>query len=98
MSDSSTGNIICKNVCKSYKNKKILENINLELEPGKIYGLIGRNGVGKTTLLSIMSAQTPADSGDITIGGEQVWENKRHCVIFVFQESLIQVTLWEWQR
>ena len=77
MSDSSTGNIICKNVCKSYKNKKILENVNLELEPGKIYGLIGRNGVGKTTLLSIMSAQTPADSGDITIGGEQVWENKR---------------------
>ena len=43
MSDSSTENIICKNVCKSYKNKKILENINLELEPGKIYGLIGRN-------------------------------------------------------
>lgn len=43
MSDISTGNIICKNVGKSYKNKKILENINLELEPGKIYGLIGRN-------------------------------------------------------
>lgn len=88
MSNSSTGNIICKNVCKSYKNKKILENINLELEPGKIYGLIGRNGVGKTTLLSIMSAQTPADSGDITIGGEQVWENKRALRNICFSREL----------
>ena len=37
----------------------ILKNVNLELEPGKIYGLIGRSGAGKTTLLSLMSAQNP---------------------------------------
>ena len=48
-------NLICKNVGKSYKEKTVLKNVNLELEPGKIYGLIGRNGAGKTTLLSLMS-------------------------------------------
>ena len=37
-------NLICKNVGKSYKEKTVLKNVNLELEPGKIYGLIGRNG------------------------------------------------------
>ena len=44
-------NLICKNVGKSYKEKTVLKNVNLELEPG-----IGRNGAGKTTLLSLMSA------------------------------------------
>ena len=67
--------LICKNVCKSYKNKEVLKNINLELEPGKIYGLIGRNGAGKTTLLSIMSAQNPASSGEVYLGEQKVWEN-----------------------
>lgn len=35
-------NLICKNAGKSYKEKTVLKNVNLELEPGKIYGLIGR--------------------------------------------------------
>ena len=52
-------NLICKNAGKSYKEKTVLKNVNLELESGKIYGLIGRNGAGKTTLLSLMSAQNP---------------------------------------
>lgn len=52
-------NLICKNAGKSYKEKTVLKNVKLELEPGKIYGLIGRNGAGKTTLLSLMSAQNP---------------------------------------
>ena len=42
-------NLICKNAGKSYKEKTVLKNVNLELEPGKKYGLIGRNGPGKTT-------------------------------------------------
>ena len=52
-------NLICKNAGKSYKEKTVLKNVNLELEPGKISGLIGRNGAGKTTLLFLMSAQNP---------------------------------------
>ena len=52
-------NLICKNAGKSYKEKTVKKNVNLELEPGKIYVLIGINGAGKTTLLSLMSAQNP---------------------------------------
>jgi ABC-2 type transport system ATP-binding protein len=72
----TTESIICKNVCKKYKDKVVLENVNLELEPGKIYGMIGRNGVGKTTLLSMISAQNPVTSGEITLGGKRIWENE----------------------
>ena len=48
----------CKNISKSYKDNKVLDNVSLNIEQGKIYGLIGRNGVGKTTLMSIMTGQT----------------------------------------
>lgn len=67
----------CKNVCKSYKDNEVLKDLNLVLESGKIYGLIGRNGVGKTTLLSVMTAQNPATAGGVTINGEPVWENEK---------------------
>ena len=40
----------CENLSKSYGQKVVLNELNLELESGKIYGLIGRNGAGKTTM------------------------------------------------
>ena len=48
----------CKNISKSYKDNKVLDNVSLNIEQGKIYGLIGRNGVGKTTLMSIMTGSS----------------------------------------
>lgn len=68
--------LVCKDIMKQYGKVKVLEGINLELEKGKIYGLIGRNGAGKTTLLSILSAQNPATAGSVTLNGEPVWENR----------------------
>lgn len=66
----------CKGIYKRYGNKEVLKGINLDIEKGKIYGLIGRNGVGKTTLLSIMTGQSMASEGVVTLDGEKVWENK----------------------
>ena len=71
------GTIKCTDLCKNYRQKKVLDNVNLTIEEGKIYGLIGRNGAGKTTLLSIISAQNPASSGDVTLDGKQIWENEK---------------------
>ncbi len=66
----------CTGVCKRYKDKEVLSNVDVEIEAGKIYGLIGRNGAGKTTLLSIITGQNAATSGEITYKGEKVWENQ----------------------
>lgn len=68
--------IECKDLVKKYGNTEVLKSVNLELEKGKIYGLIGRNGVGKTTLLSILSAQNPATAGSISLNGMPIWENQ----------------------
>lgn len=45
--------------------KYVLKNINLEFEPGKIYGIFGKSGAGKTTLLSIMAGIDVATNGDV---------------------------------
>lgn len=65
-----------KDLDKSYGKKKVLNNINLKLEWGKVYGLLGRNGVGKTTLLRILSNQIVDYQGDISFDGEDLKENQ----------------------
>lgn len=67
--------LTAKNIVKTYGNKDVLQHVNLQLEEGKIYGLIGRNGAGKTTLLSILTSQNPATEGTVDFDGEPVWEN-----------------------
>ena len=69
--------LICEKIVKTYSGKDVLQSVSLELQEGKIYGLIGRNGAGKTTLLSVLTAQNPASSGSVTLDGMPVWENRR---------------------
>ena len=56
------------NVSKEFKkNENVLSNINLEIESGKIYTLLGRNGAGKSTLMNLIANNTFASSGIIKI-------------------------------
>lgn len=80
--------IVCTDLCKNYKDVKALENVNLELESGKIYGLIGRNGAGKTTLLSIISGQIPATSGSVALDGAPIWEQQKQLDAICFSREL----------
>ena len=80
--------LICENIVKTYSGKEVLQDVSLELQPGKIYGLIGRNGAGKTTLLSILTAQNPATRGSVTLDGAPVWENRRSLEKLCFSREL----------
>lgn len=64
------------NAKKTIRNKVILNNINLDLEKGNIYGLIGHNGSGKTMLLRAISGLITLDSGYIKIDNTLVELNK----------------------
>lgn len=64
--------IICelKDVNKIYSKNKVLCNINLRLEEGKVYGFIGRNGAGKTTTMRIITGLAYPSSGQVVLDGE----------------------------
>lgn len=82
----------CEKLSKSYRKKEVLKELDLELESGKIYGLIGRNGAGKTTLLSLMASQVTATSGSVTLDGENIWENRKALERIYFGRELTVTT------
>ncbi len=60
----------CKNLCKSYK-VPVLKNLNINMSKGKIIGLLGPNGCGKSTFMKLVSGLLVPDSGEIYICGEE---------------------------
>ena len=56
-----------KNVTKSFKDKKALDNLSLNVNSGEIYGLLGANGAGKSTALNLLLGFLDSDSGSIEI-------------------------------
>lgn len=60
----------CKNLYKKFDNQEILKNINLTIPKGKIIGLLGKNGMGKTTLIKLINDLLTPTSGEILINGK----------------------------
>ena len=60
----------CKNLYKKFDNREILKNINLTIPKGKIIGLLGKNGMGKTTLIKLINDLLTPTSGEILINGK----------------------------
>ena len=62
-----------QNVSKSYKKgNKVVENLNLEIKDGEIFGFIGQNGAGKTTTIKMITGILEIDEGDIFIDGKSI--------------------------
>lgn len=64
------------NLNKTFHNKKVLQNLNCNIQTNTIYGLIGANGAGKSTLLRIINDVYRKDSGSILIDGEEIENNE----------------------
>ncbi|TYT74398.1 ABC transporter ATP-binding protein [Desulfobotulus mexicanus] len=62
--------IECRNLCHSYGRKEVLRNLNFTVEPGRIFGLLGKNGVGKSTTINILMGFLQPSSGECRIFGE----------------------------
>ena len=60
----------CKHLYKEFDNKQILKDINLKLPRGKIIGLLGKNGTGKSTLIKLMNDLLTPTSGEVIINGK----------------------------
>lgn len=72
--------------------KQILKDINLKIEEGKIFGIIGPNGVGKTTLLRCLTGIYDATSGNVSYDGQKVYDNPevKNKIGYVADENIMQ--------
>jgi len=78
--------ISIKGISVSFDRKRVLSNIFLEIEAGKIYGVVGPNGAGKSTLFKAILGLVEIDGGSVTIEGKPI-EEKRKEVVYVPQKN-----------
>ena len=67
------------NLSKSYKNKKAIDNISMEVKEGEIFGFIGHNGAGKTTTIKSIVGIHDFEEGDILINSKSIKKNPLEC-------------------
>ena len=67
--------IATKNFTKIFDGKTAVDNLDISIEKGRIYGLVGTNGSGKSTFLRTVSGVYYADGGTVTVDGQEVFEN-----------------------
>ena len=77
-----------RNISKSFSSKKVLRDINLKLEKGKVYGLFGPNGVGKTTLLKIMAGYNKKTSGEYLIDDQEFTYKDKNNITFISDKEI----------
>ena len=64
-----------EHVSKSFDGHKVLDDVSIYVKPGTIYGIIGENGVGKSTLIQCLAGVYEQDTGRIEIDGKSIYEN-----------------------
>ena len=69
-----------------FKEQSVLNHVNLSIKKGTSYALIGKSGVGKSTLLNLISGFLQPNSGTVTIDGQSVSKTSQH-IAFLFQRS-----------
>ena len=79
----------CNNLCKEFDNKQVLNNINLCLPKGKIIGLLGKNGMGKTTLIKLMNDLLTPTSGEVLINGEKPSVNSKKIISYLPERTYL---------
>ena len=61
-----------ENVCKSFNNEQVLQNVSCTFESGKIHGFVGKNGSGKTVLMKMICGLVLPSSGTVHVRGQQI--------------------------
>ena len=83
----------CKNLCKSFDNKEILKNINLTIPRGKIIGLLGKNGTGKSTLIKLMNDLLTPTSGEVLINGKKPGVESKEIISYLPERTYLDKSM-----
>ncbi len=83
-----------KNLTKKYLNKTVLDQLSLNIEEGKIVGILGPNGSGKTTLIKILTGLLRQTSGEVLIDGRSVGGGTKAIVSYLPDRNF----LYKWMK
>jgi len=81
--------VLCKNLEKSYGKKRVLEDVNLTIQSGKIYGLLGPNGSGKTTLIKLINQLLVPTKGEILIEGKKPGVDSKKVISYLPERTYL---------
>ena len=82
-----------KNLSKNYGTKQALIDINLKIEKGKIYGLLGPNGSGKTTLIKIINDLLQPSSGEILVKGKEPGIESKKIISYLPERTYLNMNM-----
>jgi len=82
----------CHQLCKLYNQKIALNDIDLEIPRGKIIGLLGKNGAGKTTFIKLLNGLITPTSGEITIDGKPIGVHSKKIISYLPERSYLDRT------
>ena len=83
----------CVDVNKSFGDKKILKDVNLTIPRGKIVGLLGKNGTGKSTLIKLINDLLTLTSGEILVNGEKIGVNSKKIISYLPERTYLDKTM-----
>ena len=83
------GLLECKHLYKEFDNKVILKDINLKIPRGKIIGLLGKNGMGKSTLIKLINDLLTPTSGEILINGEKPGVKSKEIISYLPERTYL---------
>ena len=83
----------CINLNKSFGNKKILKDINFTIPKGKIIGLLGKNGTGKSTLIKLINDLLTITSGEILINGESIGVESKKIISYLPERTYLDKSM-----
>ena len=79
----------CKHLYKEFDNKQILKDINLKIPKGKIVGLLGKNGTGKSTLIKLINDLLTPTSGEILINGKKISTHSKEIISYLPERTYL---------
>ena len=87
----------CHHLYKSYDDKEVLNDINLKITKGKIIGLLGKNGTGKTTLIKLINDLLTPTKGTIKVNGKEIGVNSKISISYLPERTYLnkQMTIRE---
>src|SRR4029077_2508029 len=88
MTSPGSTNVSVDNVCKAYKQRTVLRNINLQIPANKFTVVVGPSGCGKSTLINLIAGYEPPDNGSIVACGRAV-DGPKYDRLVVFQETAL---------